>query len=76
MGVSLPNGPSKFKLFNLLSKTHEIFRVRKYKAKIKFDKNLRVSKYGVPPYGVAKIETSTIYSRQMKFSEPANMKER
>ena len=31
-------GPPKFKLFNLLSWTREIFRVEKYEEKIKFSK--------------------------------------
>ena len=39
MGVLRKQGPPKFKLFNLLSWTHEIFKVnKKHKRKIKFDK--------------------------------------
>ena len=35
MGVSPQTGPPKFKIFNLLSYTHEIFKVSKHKGKIK-----------------------------------------
>ena len=37
MGVPPKRGPPKFKLINLLSWTHEIFKVSKYKREIKFD---------------------------------------
>ena len=44
-GGTTIEGPSqarmpKFKLFNCLSKTHEIFRINKCEEKIKFDKTL------------------------------------
>ena len=38
IGGSPLTDPTKFKLFTLLSSIHEIFRVNKYKGKIKFDK--------------------------------------
>ena len=38
----------KFKLFYLLSRTHEIVEVSKHKGKIKFDQNLGVPKWGDP----------------------------
>ena len=48
MGVSSPNEPSKIQTFYLLSWTHEIFEVSKYKEKIKFYKILGYQN-GVPP---------------------------
>ena len=38
MGGFSQTGPLKFKFFSFLSWTHEIFKVREYKEKIKFDK--------------------------------------
>ena len=40
--------PPKFKLFNLLSWTHEIFKVTKYKRKIKFDQILGYQNWRSP----------------------------
>ena len=37
MGGTPQTGPKKFKLFNRLCQTHEIFRIGKYYKKIKFD---------------------------------------
>ena len=48
MGASPKRGPPKFKLFNLISWTHEIFKVTKYKREITFDQ-IWGSKIGVPP---------------------------
>ena len=41
MRVPPKQGSPKFKLFNLLNWTHEIFKVTKYIKKIKFDQILR-----------------------------------
>ena len=49
MGVSPKRGPPKFKVFNLLSWTHEIFKVTKYKRKIKFDQILGYQNGRTPP---------------------------
>ena len=73
MGVfpkpSLPN----FKLFNLLSWRHEIFKVTKYKKTIKFDQIWGFqNRIEVFSNEAAKIQNFlTILVRQMKFLEMA-----
>ena len=49
MGVFPKQDPPKFKLSNLLSWTRDIFKVSKYKEKIKFDQILGFQKWEVPP---------------------------
>ena len=48
MGVPPQTGSLQFKVFNLLSWTHENFKKSKYKLKIKFDK-IWVNQNGGPP---------------------------
>ena len=60
MGGPLETGLTKFKLFNHSRETHEIFRVIKYKKKIKFDKiwgyqNGVYSQTGLQNFEAAKI---------------------
>ena len=47
-GIPFKQGPPKFKLFNFLSWTHEIFKVSKHKGKIKFDQILEPTTMGGP----------------------------
>ena len=49
-------GPPNIKLFNLLSYTHEIFKVSKYKGKIKFDKIWGCQNGGPPQTGPHKFK--------------------
>ena len=70
MGVSPQRGPPKFKVFNLLSWTQEIFMVTKYKRKIKFDQILGYQNGRSPQMRPSKIQNFlTIYVRYMKFLE-------
>ena len=47
---SLPKrGPPKFKIFNLLSWKHGVFKVSKFKRKIKFDQSLGIPNRGFFP---------------------------
>ena len=55
MGGALQTEPKKFKLFNHLCQTHEIFRIGKYYKKIKFDKAWGYQNGGSPSNGAAKI---------------------
>ena len=43
-GVPPKRGLPKFKVFNRLSWKHEVFKVSKYKRKIKFDQSLGIPK--------------------------------
>ena len=67
MGGPPKRGPPKFKLFNLSSWTHEIFKVSKYKGRIKCDK-IWGTKMGVPLNGDAKILTLATHARHIKIS--------
>ena len=74
MGGFPRKSPPKFKLFNLLSWTHEIFRVNKHKEKIKFDKILRYENRGIPlKRGHQKSSFLTTHARHMKFLEQMNI---
>ena len=75
MGVSPKQGPPKFKLFKLLSWTHEIFKVSKYARKVKFDQIFGYQTGRSPPNEAAEIQNFlTIHVRHMKFSELIVMK--
>ena len=75
MEVPPKRGPPKFKLFNLSSWTHEIFKVNKYKGKIKFDKIWGHRNGGVPlKRGRQNSNFLTTHARHIKFSGLANMK--
>ena len=50
-------GPKKFKLFNHLCQTHEIFRVGKYYKNIKFDEIWGYQNGGSPQTGPPKFCT-------------------
>ena len=68
MGIFPKRDPPKFKLFNLLSWTREIFKVSKYKEKIKFDQILGFENGRSPPNEAAKIQYClTTNAKQMKF---------
>ena len=68
MWVSPKRGPSKFKLFNLLSWRYEIFKVIKYKKNTKFDEIWEFQNRSSPSNEAAKIQNLlTILVRQMKF---------
>ena len=71
MGVLPKQGYPKFKLFNLLSWTHKIFKVNKYyKRKIKFDQILGYQNGRCSPNQAAKIQNFlTTHVRHMTFSE-------
>ena len=58
----------KFKLFNCLSETYQIFRIGKYE-KIKFDKIGGIKTKGFSSNKDAKIQTLNTYAGLMKFSE-------
>ena len=57
MGVSPSTGPKKFKLFNHLCPTHEIFRLGKYYKKIKLDKIWGIKTGGYPQTRLPKFWT-------------------
>ena len=57
MGGPLQTRMPKFKLFNCLSKTFEIFRIGKYEQTINFDKIWGYKNEEVPLNGVTKIQT-------------------
>ena len=65
MGSLPPNGPSKIQTFYPL-KLHEIFKVSKYKRKIKIDKIWGYQNGGCPQTGSKKFK---LHARHMKFSE-------
>ena len=68
MEVFLEGGPPKIKFFNLLSWTHEIFKVTKCKRTIKFDQIWWYQNGRSPSNEAAKIQIFlTICVRQMKF---------
>ena len=67
-------GPPKFKLFHLLSRTHEIFKVSKYKGRIKFDKIWGYQNGVLLKQGSRNSNFLTTHVRHMKISELANIK--
>ena len=69
MGVSPKTGPPKFKLFTLLSKVHEIFKVSKQKRKKKLTKFGGTKMGGHPSTTPKNSNFLTTYARHMKFSE-------
>ena len=74
MGVFPKHDPPKFKLFNLLSWTRDIFKISIYKEKIKFDQILEFQNGRSPPNEAAKIQNFlTTYAKQMKFWEQINI---
>ena len=66
MGVSPKTGPQKFKLFNLSSKYHKIFKVSKHKGKVKF---VGAQIEGPPKRGRQNCNFLTTHVRHMKLSE-------
>ena len=62
--------PPKFKLFTFYARCMKIFRVNKYKEKIKFDKIWGYQNGGSPSNGAKKTSNFlTTYARHIKFSE-------
>ena len=55
MGIFPQTHPPKFELFTLLSEMHKIFKVNKYKGKIKFDKIWGYQNGGSPSNGAEKM---------------------
>ena len=67
MGGPPHTGPSKFKLFNLFSWTHQIFKTSQYTEKINLTK-FGGSKMGGPPKeSRQKSNFLTLHVRHMKF---------
>ena len=63
MGGFSKRDPPKFKLLEILSRTHEIFKLSKYKAKIKFDKIWGYQIGVLPKYGHQKSNFLTNHAR-------------
>ena len=78
MGSTPKQGLPKFKIFNLLSWTHKMFKVSKYKRKTKFDQNLGLPKWRVSPQkrGRQNLNFLTTGAGQMEFSVLVNIKKR
>ena len=68
-------GAPKFKLFNHSHKTDEIFRIDKYKLKIKYDKIWGYHSEGISlKRGHQNSNFSTTHASRMKFSGSASRK--